>query len=62
MTAFVGKLILFAGLCAFCSLTTQAQTSGNPSVPSRIEVHALPTQTLNGDEFFIHSLFNAHLY
>ena len=51
MTTVLSKLILYAGLWAFCSLVTQAQTSGNPSIPSRTEVHALSTQTLTGEEF-----------
>ena len=51
MNHFIGKSILCAGLWALCSLASQAQTAVSPAVPSRIEVHALPTQTLTGDEF-----------
>lgn len=51
MKHFTGKALFSAAFWALCSLTSQAQTSGNPSIPSRIEVHALPTQTLTGEEF-----------
>jgi hypothetical protein len=51
MNRTIGKSILCAGLWALCSLASQAQTPLSPAVPSRIEVHALPTQTLTGDEF-----------
>ena len=51
MNQFFGKWILCAGLWALCSVATQAQPAVSPSVPSRIEVHPLATQTLTGDEF-----------
>jgi dienelactone hydrolase len=43
--------LLCAGLSGLFSMTAQAQWVANPSVPARIEVHALPTQTLSGDAF-----------
>jgi dienelactone hydrolase len=45
------KSMLFAGLLWLCGLSAQAQWAAAPSVPSRIEVHALQTQTLTGDAF-----------
>ena len=51
MKYFFGKALFSAAFWALCSLTSQAQTFANPSLPSRIEVHALPTQTLTGEEF-----------
>jgi len=51
MHQFFRKWILCAGLWAMCSVATQAQPAVSPSVPSRIEVHPLATQTLTGDEF-----------
>jgi dienelactone hydrolase len=51
MKYFFGKALFSAAFWAICSLASQAQTPVSPSVPSRIEVHALPTQTLTGDEF-----------
>jgi dienelactone hydrolase len=51
MNHFIGKSILCAAFWVLCSLASQAQTAVSPSIPSRIEVHALPTQTLTGDEF-----------
>ena len=43
--------LLWTGLLSLMCLTAQAQLTLTPSVPARIEVHALPTQTLTGDEF-----------
>ena len=51
MNLFSGKALFFTAFWALCSLASQAQTTGNASLPSRIEVHALPTQTLTGEEF-----------
>lgn len=51
MKYFTGRALFLAASLALCSLASQAQTFGNLSLPSRIEVHALPTQTLTGEEF-----------
>ena len=51
MKCFSGKALFFTAFWALCSLASQAQTTGIASLPSRIEVHALPTQTLTGEEF-----------
>jgi dienelactone hydrolase len=51
MKNWIGKALWIATLGALCSLGTPAQTAANPSLPARIEVHALPTQTLTGEEF-----------
>jgi dienelactone hydrolase len=51
MKRLIGKSMFCAGLLWLCGLSAQAQLTVNPSVPSRIEVHALPTQTLTGDAF-----------
>ena len=51
MIQFIGKSMLCAVIAVMGSLACQAQTVLSPAVPSRIEVHALPTQTLTGDEF-----------
>jgi dienelactone hydrolase len=48
---FIGKSILCAGIWAFFCLSAQAQLAVSPAIPSRIEVHPLPSQTLTGDEF-----------
>lgn len=41
---------LVSSIACLC-LVAKAQTYPNPATPSRIEVHALPTQTYTGDEF-----------
>ncbi len=51
MNNFIGKSILCAGIWAFFCLSAQAQLAVSPAIPSRIEVHPLPSQTLTGDEF-----------
>ncbi len=51
MIQFIGKSMLCAVIAVMGSLACHAQTVLSPAVPSRIEVHALLTQTLTGDEF-----------
>ncbi len=51
MKNWMGKGLWTATLGALFGLASQAQTAANPSLPARIEIHALPTQTLTGEEF-----------
>lgn len=51
MGHFIGKAMVCALYGAIFSLTSWAQTGLSPAVPARIEVHALATQTLSGEEF-----------
>ena len=51
MKNWMGKGLWTATLGALCGLASHAQTAANPSLPARIEIHALPTQTLTGEEF-----------
>jgi len=54
MNRATGKSLICAALWAMASLASQAQTAAapvSPAVPARIEVHALPTQTLSGEAF-----------
>ena len=51
MKNYIGKSIWCAGLWGLCSVASHAQTAVSPSVPARIEVRSLPTQTLTGEEF-----------
>lgn len=51
MKRLIAKSMLCAGIFSFFSLSALAQWTASPSVPSRIEVHALPTQTLTGEAF-----------
>ncbi len=47
----VWKFVLCGGLSAFLSLAAQSQTAVSASLPARIELHALPTETLTGVAF-----------
>lgn len=51
MRRFNFILMLFTALCWTKAVMAQAQFAFSPSMPSRIEVHALPTKTLSGEEF-----------
>lgn len=51
MKRLTAKTLFSLCLFGLFSLTAQAQWTASPSVPTRIEVHALPTQTLTGDAF-----------
>ena len=54
MKHLIAKSMLCAGLFGLFglfSLAAQAQWAASPSVPARIELHALPTQTFTGDAF-----------
>ena len=53
-------LILFTALCWCQVVMAQTPFSLIPSVPSRIELHALPTTTLSGDEFLKGSAEGRH--
>jgi len=49
-TKLIRNLSLLLSSSIICFVTS-AQTYPNPTTPSRIEIHALPTQTFTGDEF-----------
>ena len=51
MKHVIWKSMVCAGMGAIFSLAVLAQTAASPGLPARIEVHALPTQTLTGEAF-----------